>query len=150
MQTCKHFTCAWLPAETHHPPSRQERFQGYICENSLKLKSVSRNSTQLGDTISSAVCSRGCCDRVDVAAAVMWTWLLFSRRSLCGVTDWAPAHVPAAQRPSHLFAAGHCLMWPCIAAPLVSAAGRGDHCGRQLPHGGWMGGRAACILRVLP
>lgn len=33
----------------------QERFQGYICENSLKLKSVSRNSTQLGDTVSSAL-----------------------------------------------------------------------------------------------
>jgi uncharacterized protein YggE len=33
----------------------QERFQGYICENSLKLKSVSRNSSQLGDTISSAL-----------------------------------------------------------------------------------------------
>lgn len=37
------------------PTRRQERFQGYICENSLKLKSVSRNSTQLGDTVSSAL-----------------------------------------------------------------------------------------------
>lgn len=57
------FVAPSLEPATQKPPlvayaistCRQERFQGYICENSLKLKSVSRNSSQLGDTISSAL-----------------------------------------------------------------------------------------------
>lgn len=56
------------PCMTHPPPlptllaasppaaaRRQERVKGFICENSLKVKAVDSNSTQLGATVSDAV-----------------------------------------------------------------------------------------------